>query len=369
MLVYNSMILWIVFLGVCHIRLQHNSGYLVQKKRNGQVPMMLAILAFGYIIFWAGMRTGYVDTAAYIAAFKNSPSEISKIWMYLNSDNKAPGFDILTILFKSLVSTDYHAWLMFIAIISGVPIMLTLRKRSINFFYSAFLFIVTLNFTWMLNGIRQFLVAAILFGLSDWIVERKTLRFVIVVLLLSTIHYTALIMLPAYWLVMGKPFGKKIICFIVALMACVIFLEPFVQMLEGALMGTVYEGYTEQFVLDDGVHPLRVFVMVLPAVIGFLGRKRLESINDKYINLCVNMSLVSAGIYFLGIFTSGILIGRLPIYFELYNLILIPYLVKKCFNKDSSKIMYALYTVGYLLFYFMLSGNLYYISDITGLLS
>lgn len=369
MLVYNSMILWIAFWGVCYIGLQHNHRSTSRKRVDGQVSMLLAILTFGYIIFWAGVRTGYIDTATYIANFESYPADVSKIWKYINPDNKSLGFDMLAILFKSLVSTNYHDWFMFVSVASGVPIMLILRKRSISFFYSAFLFIVTLNFTWMLNGIRQFLVASILFGLSNWIVERKTLRFVVVVLLLSTIHYTALVMLLVYWFVTGKPYGKKILCFVVILLACVMFLEPFVGTLETTLSGTVYEGYTEQFVTDDGVNPIRVLVMILPSVIAFVARKRLDGFNNEYINLCINMSLVSAGIYFLGIFTSGILIGRLPIYFELYNLILIPYLIEKCFNKKSTIIMYVLYTLGYLAFYFMLSGNLYYISDITGLLS
>ena len=81
------------------------------------------------------------------------------------------------------------------------------------------------------------------------------------------------------------------------------------------------------------------------------------------------MSVVCAGIYFLGIFTSGILVGRLPIYFEIYNLILLPFLLKNCFTKLSSKIMFVFCTVGFLGFYWLQIQVWYYVSDITGILS
>lgn len=362
------MIIWITFLGLGYSMWKQHNLIDVQRKVERRVPMSLAIFTFGYIIFWAGMRSGVADTATYIRMYNQYPSEISEILQYWNMDNKAPGFDTLSIMFKSLISSDYHAWFMAIAIASGVPIMLTLRKHSINFFYSAFLFIVTLNFSWMFNGIRQFMVAAILFALSDWIVERKTLKFIAAVLLLSTIHYTALVIIPVYFVVTEKPFGKKIILFLIVLLMCIVFIEPFVETLEMSLSDTAYSGFTEQFATDDGVNPIRVLVMLLPSVIAFVGRKRLECINDEYVNLSVNMSFVSASIYFLGVFTSGILIGRLPIYFELYNLILIPYLLKKCFTRDSSKIMFLLYTIGFLMFYMLVNGGSYYISDITGLI-
>ncbi len=81
------------------------------------------------------------------------------------------------------------------------------------------------------------------------------------------------------------------------------------------------------------------------------------------------MSVICVGIYFLGIFTSGVLVGRLPVYFELYNIILLPYLLKECFTKESSKIMFILCTVGFLGFYYLQTQNYYYISEFTGLLS
>ena len=371
MLIYNSMIVWIAVLGLIYNRsMACKTSVIENYDQSNKVPLYFAILVFGYIIFWVGMRSGVADTATYILGFKAAPSNLSAIPRYWTSDDvKAPGFETYKILFKRFISKDYHPWLMSIAIFSGIPIMVTLRKHSVSFFYSAFLFVVTLNFTWMLNGIRQFLAAAVLFLLSDWIVKRKTIPFIIAVLLMSTIHYTIIIMIPMYFIATGKPFGPKALLFIVVLLGCVIFLNPFLSAMETSLADTGYEGFREQFEVDDGVNPLRVVVGLVGPAIAFIGRRRIEEKNDPYINVCINMSLISAGLYFLGVFTSGILMGRLPIYFELYNLILLPYLFKNCFNEHSVKPMFILCAVGFLLYYYLQTSGLYYISDITGLIS
>lgn len=373
MIIYNSMIVWIVVLGIWNKLVKQSkekTQRFVQKQKDYKVPMYLAILTFGYIIFWVGMRSGVADTRAYISMFEGYPTSLAAIPQYWDfSENKSPGFITFSILFKHFISTDYHVWLMTIAILSGIPIMLILRKRSKYFFYSSFLFMTGIIFFWMLNGMRQFWAAAIVFLFSDWIEKRKTIPFMIVVLLAATIHFTVLVMIPMYFVATAKPFGKKVILFLILLLIAVIFLEPFVGAMEDVLQGTAYAGSTVQFAEDDGVNPIRVLVMSVTPAIAFCGRKVLEKKADAFINICINMSVICAGIYFLGIFTSGILVGRLPIYFEIYNLILLPYLLKECFTRESSKIMFVLCTIGFLGFYYLQMKNSYYVSEFTGILS
>lgn len=364
------MIVWVSVLGGLNHLIQRNSQvqYMKRSVYKNDVPLFMALLTFGYIIFWVGIRSGVADTAAYIAGFNSTPVSLSAIPQYWDfGDNKSPGFTTFNILFKHFISTDYHVWLMTIAIITGIPIMIVLRKKSEHFFYSTYLFITSIIFFWMLNGMRQFLVAAILFLLSDWIEKKKTIPFIMAVLVLATIHFTILVMIPMYFFVTAKPFGKKIALFILLLLLAIIFLEPFVSTMENALNDTAYSGVTNQFAQDDGVNPIRVLVMAVSPIIAFIGRKTIQKEEDPFINICVNMSVICAGIYFLGIFTSGILVGRLPIYFEIYNIILLPHLLKVCFTKDSSKIMFVLCTVGFFAYYFLQMRSSYYVSDLTGL--
>ena len=373
MIIYNSMIVWIVVLGFWNklvMQAKAKTQQIQQKTENYKVPMYLAILTFGYIIFWVGMRSGVADTRAYISMFEGYPTSLATIPQYWDfSENKSPGFITFNILFKHFISVDYHVWLMTIAILSGIPIMLILRKRSEYFFYSCFLFMTGIIFFWMLNGMRQFWAATIVFLFSDWIEKRRTIPFMIVVLIAATIHFTVLVMIPMYYIATAKPFGKKVMIFLILLLLAVVFLEPFVATMEDVLAETAYSGATEQFAQDDGVNPIRVLVMAVTPAIAFCGRKILGRKADTFINICINMSVICAGIYFLGIFTSGILVGRLPIYFEIYNLILLPYLLKECFTKESSKIMFVLCTIGFMGFYYLQMKNSYYVSEFTGILS
>ena len=369
MIIYNLMILWIAICSLFHSILNRNHKIVTTENATNKIPIFVAIITFGYIVFWAGIRSGVADTRAYINMYEAIPNSLSNIPELWTADNKSPGFDTLAIIFKCIISDNYHYWLMFIAMISGFSVMYTIWKRSDNFFYSAFLFVVTTNFTWMLNGIRQFLVVSILFALSDWIVERKTWRYIIAVLILSTIHFTALIMIPIYFIATEKPFGLRIILFIIALLLTIVFLEPFTNILELFLEETQYGGFSEQFIDDDGVNPLRVLVAIVPTIIAFMSRRKINHIGDRFLDLCINMSFIAAGLYLFGVFAGGILFGRFPIYCELYNIILLPALFKRCFAKNNTIIMYVLCAVGFFIYYFLQMRTSYYISEITGLIS
>lgn len=365
LIIYNSMIVWVCT--VMFIWETYKVRRIQDFDENKRVPLQIAVLTFGYFIFWAGMRSGVADTAAYISMFNGFGSSFGDLAGAF-SNAKAPGFEIVSIIIKMIFGSNYHCWLMIIAIISGVSVMLTLWKHSEHFFFSAYLFITMLDFFWMFNGMRQFIAASLLFLASDLIKEKKLLQFLVVCFLLMTIHYTAVVVIPMYWIVQGKAFNRKTIFFIILVLAAVVFLEPFINTLENILEGTAYSGATSQFVEDDGVNIIRVLVMVVPVLISFICRGLIDQENDSYINICVNMSIACASFYFLGVFTSGILIGRIPIYFELYNLILLPWLLNHCFTPNSRKLIYSICTVCFFMFYYTQMASSYYISELTGLI-
>ena len=74
---------------------------------------------------------------------------------------------------------------------------------------------------------------------------------------------------------------------------------------------------------DDGTNIIRVLVYSIPAILSFIGRKWLNAENNQCINLCTNMSIISAAIYMVSAGTSGVFLGRLPIFTSLYSYILL----------------------------------------------
>lgn len=372
MIIYWSMILWVVLIyfvySMGHKEEVMLTDYNIQQGIQKKIPLAYAIVVFGYFIFWIGMRKYVADTTAYINMFQSIPADFSTAWNQIDWEGKNPGFDIFNIIFKCFISQDFQWWLMTIAIISGVCIMIVLRKYSCSFFFSSFLFMTLLTFQWMMNGMRQFICVAVLFLCCDWIKDGKFIRFLIAVLLMSTFHMTALLMIPIYFVARSKPWDKKIGLFIVGIILICIFAEPFFSGVDSALGNTAYAGATSQFEEDDGVNPLKFLFIAIPAVIAFWKRDVLRQYYEKnaLLPICINMSLIASALYFVGIFTSGILIGRLPIYAEVYDLILIPYLLNVCFSKTERSIIKPVYVLILILFFYLLSNGMGYHSDITG---
>ena len=84
------------------------------------------------------------------------------------------------------------------------------------------------------------------------------------------------------------------------------------------------------------------------------------------------MSLISSGLYIISkIARSGVMLGRLPIYFSLYNLILLPWLIKFVFENNEKRLMNFMMIIGYCAFFYyqmvVIWNGMEYVSNILNL--
>lgn len=323
-----------------------------------------------YIIFWTGIRTQFVDTAAYISTYSDIPAaSFQSIIRYAKSYDKDQLFYFAAGVFKYVFGDNYHYWLFAIALLCGLCVVRQIYRHSDSPFFALFLFVSMSIFTWLMNGIRQFIVISILFALSDWLIDkRKRWGYILVVLLLSLVHSSALYAMPFIVIVMlSKPWDWKMILLTVVIAIAITHADQFVDV----LTGTVAQDYAETFDESAGSNIIRAVVAFVPVVISFAGRRIIRAKDDKYLNLCVNMSLVCALLYTLSSYTNGILVGRMPMYFQVYNLLLLPWLIKHCFAPHDRRAL-SIICVGCYLVYFTyqatIAGNYYYASDLTGFL-
>lgn len=359
MIIYVSMLV-VVFIGYC---LQKT--VVDVRRRDTRAAKFLVFLTFGYIIFWAGIRNRFVDTAAYISKFIGT--QWQDLYSLEISFDSGWGFDLLMILFKTFISDNYHAWLMFLAIISGTCLAIVFWRYSSNYYYTLFLFLSMIGFTWLMNGIRQFLAVAIIFACTPLLEKKRWLPYCIVVLLCVTIHATCIIMIPAYFVVHGKPWTKKTMLLIVATILILFFTSKFTNLMDSVLADTKWADVTAntEFAADDGVNPLRVLVFSVPTILAFIGRKRMNDENV-IVQIMTNMSILTTCIYAVGMVTTGVLFGRLPVYIELYSYILLPYVINKSFTKNSRLLLYVASIVCYLFYFYLMTRGMYYSSELTG---
>ncbi|MBQ9516652.1 MAG: EpsG family protein [Eubacterium sp.] len=347
--------------------------------------IILLLLPF----FFAAFRVEFADTESYIHTF-NSISDYSSLTAFANSYGKCELFYGIEYYFYKYISQDAQFFLFLVALLQSVLFIRTIRRFSEDFGMSAYVFVCNaMVFNWMCNGIRQFIVVAILFSLVDTVLKGKWYIFLPIVVFLTGlspfykmlgiegrpiwflcgIHESAIIVLPIYFIVRGKALTKKvwILLGVLLVLTALGLLDSF---LDTSTENTMYANEMDHVHADDGTNPIRVLVSSIPVLLVLYKRRNIiNSELPSIISLSINMSFVSSTLYIASIFTSGIFVGRLPAYCEVYNLILLPWLIINFHPHDRriiSPLLYALYLVYFIYQVLIVWGDNQFIIQIFG---
>lgn len=316
------------------------------------ISALLLVLPY---IFFAAYRENFMDTGGYALNFRNASSSLSDALAIFTSDTKDAGYYALVVLVKALGVPSYEIYFLLVAGFQMICILSVFRKYSPNLWASIFLFIASADYiSWMFNGIRQFLAVTMIFAATDWLLSRKYVRYLCVVLVASTIHQSALLMLPFALIMLGPAMNRKTLMMIAG---CVLFLplaDRFLPVFQDILSDTQYDDIMSNGIWenDDGTNIIRVLVYSTPALLALFGRRYVQLEHAPVYNLCINASLISMALYLVSSVTSGIYIGRVPIYVSLYGYILLPWLIDQIFEKTSAKLVYLVMIVLYFMYFY-----------------
>ena len=130
-------------------------------------------------------------------------------------------------------------------------------------------------------------------------------------------------------------------------------MDSFTPILEELLSDTQYNDVMtgEIWATDDGTSLIRVLVYSVPALIALLGRRYIRGSHDRAVNMCINASMITMAVYLVSAFTSGIYIGRIPIYTTLHCYTALPWLIDQIFEKLTARLIKLMLIVFYLLFF------------------
>lgn len=280
----------------------------------------------------------FIDTGAYIQGFLKSGTTWNDIKAIINGDGKDKGFDATVVVLRALIGDHYRVYLGVIAGFCLACVFAVYKRHSSNLFMTAFLFIASGEFVmWTHNGMRQFVAVSMVFAATELLLRKNYIPYILIVLLASTYHGSALIMLPVLFVVQGKAWNFKAIIMMLAILAVTSSTEILNDLLVGVMENSQYAGDVDTLMSTGGVNFFRVLVFAIPPVMALMFRRQITQLNIPIINLAVNMSIVSLGVYFIALFTSGIYIARIPIYFSLYNYILLPWIISRFFETMSSR--------------------------------
>ena len=205
---------------------------------------LLIFISMFSLVMVAGLRNNIGDTYFYMHSYTLLEDQSL-------SDIKFEGdfgFNILQLLLYQ-ISDDPQLLIFTTALVTNVLIVITLYKYSRMIELSLFVYIASGLFTVTMNGIRQSLAAAIIFAATKYILDGNFKKFLLVILLASTIHQTALIFIPIYFIVRRKAWTRDtyILLGLGVLMAA--GFSEFSQLLFSAIEDTKYGHYSE---FDEG---------------------------------------------------------------------------------------------------------------------
>ena len=323
------------------------------RERWDYLPAILLVVPY---ILWAGFRHDYFgDTALYRRTYLDMTDTVAHIPGYFTGDNKDPGFSAYTVLFKTIFGDSDELFFLVIALFQMLCIALVFRKYSPDYWTSIFLFVVSTDYlSWMHNGMRQFIAVTMIFAGFGLLVKKRYVPLVILILIAAQFHGSALLMLPVVFIVQGRAWNRWTVLTLAAAMVGIVFIDRFTPILNDLLQDTQYDDImtNEIWEADDGTNIFRVAVYSVPAILSLVGLPYVRAADDPVINISVNCSIVTMALYGVASVSSGIYIGRLPIYTTLMGYIALPWLIDHMFTEESAKIVKGIMIVAYLVVFY-----------------
>lgn len=334
------LLLWIGLVALVAYSAKLKRKETVLGQETERYSLLFAVIAFLPVFLFVSIGEVRGDIFGYLIGFDELSPSINVVFQNWWID-KGSGFKLIEVLIKRVFGNSREAFRIIFGLIQSIPLVLIYRKYSEDYVFSIFLFIAMGNYNgWMMNGLRQFVAACIIFAATPLLVKKKIVPTILIILIATTIHISAMMMIPIVLVSWFEPWKKGILSsFFVFVITLFIFVNNTDMLSEEILKN------------DNGANPIRIFISAIPVVIAFVGRKKIKADNNPLINICVNMSVFTMLIYFVATFTNGIGTGRLPIYTGLFNLILIPYLAENVFDEKISRNIKLFFVLFYLSFF------------------
>lgn len=331
MLYYLAILIFIIF------------WVIIEKKAVNRQSFWMPLLTLS---LFSGVRNYSVgtDSPGYTKVFRY-PEPI-KLDINSFSFKSEPGYDLYQSIL--LLLTNNYFWLFFF---SGLIITFSylnfIKKYSVNYLFSIFLFITLGQYTLFFNVLRQGIAISIVLIAAHYLIKKRPFKFLIYIILSSLFHVSALVLLPLYYLVYLKinVITKMVLAFFTSLIASNVVI---IYLAED---NAKYAGYTQKYEQASGTTTILFYVSLL--IILYVISKIYKIKDEIFIRLfafyAIGIALVFP-LYMLGTHPSGPL--RLLYYFSWTLIILIPISLKKINNS----LIYII-TIAICLIYFILSTS------------
>ena len=353
---YILIIGWVAVMAMLSVLTSVKQEETVCGKKEYRWRPVWAVVTVLPLVWMCSQRGGIMDTGAYLEGYKDMPRAFGGIISYIGTVKKDKGFYFLSAVIKCIVGNRSVVYLFILAALQAGMLFYVYRKYSSRYLMSFFLFLASTDYiSWMFNGIRQFTAVTITFIGIKFILDKKYVKAIVLILIASLMHQSALLMIPFIFIVQGKAWNKKSVLCILGCILILIFVNQFTDGMNNILSNTQYSNMVADWKEweDNGTNPIRVFVYSIPMILSIIGRKQIKEADNPVINIVTNFSILTSVIAMVSMKTSGIFIGRLISYGSMYSAsILLPWEIENIFTRNSTIIIKSATVLGYIGFFY-----------------
>ncbi|MFV0560945.1 MAG: EpsG family protein [Enterococcus sp.] len=315
-------------------------------------------ILYGFLFFLllavASFRTGFIDTPTYRRLFEEAGNQWTVLMEQGISFESEFGF-VLLMNGLNKITDNSQILLFFCALVILGTAFYMIKRYSVDIIFSFLLFLF-LEYVDGMNIVRQVFVGA-LFLLTLPLIQKKYFwRYVVVILLVSTIHMSAVICIPLYFLLRKRPSSVPILLLIGVGLALYLYPSLLEQIVEG-FFGTSskYATYFHESEWQYGISPFRLLVQGAPLCLLLIYEwkqrtaKKVDEEESPYYCIFANMMILNFLCNLLG--SNMVILARVAAYFSFASVLMIPYLLQRLLTKESYAIVRWIVLLLYGLFF------------------
>lgn len=322
---------------------------LTKNKISENIFLTLAAFLLMIIVSLRNLSFG-TDTLVYVEKFrKYNLIEFSQIIDYLNKIDEKDKTFYLLVRILNLFSLEESLIVVLFSILFLTSTFWMIYKYSNNSLISIILFICLGYLFFSLTGLRQTFALTFIIFSYKYLRERKMYKFIILVLLASLFHSTALVFLIAYPLVYLKLGIKHLVVLISASLINILFNSQIYSLLKNFIFNEQYEYYLnneESLNYSGFLIQLSIFLFCL------IFKKVILTKSPENITF---YNLIFIGLIFQLFATNIAVVFRISLYFSIFSIILFSNVISS-FKDVYIRILVNLIVIVILIMYLFISG-------------
>lgn len=312
------------------------------------------------LVVVTGLRGHFtVDYAIYYNLF-DRVQEMSLLEILQGNINVEVGYALINKLVGYFFN-DCVFLMVVLAFITVVSYLKVFRKYSKSVWISVILLLCIGSYYTSFNTTRIALAAALIFLSAKYLYEKKDWWcYFICIVLISTIHKSALIMIPLYFVLQYRTFAPKNRKYLFLIIPALLVFFVFGRTMINTLASIFYPSYVEEgYGMDWGNSLVTLFRPIVIMIFLWINRQYID-FTDKKQMIWVNGTIL---FFIISVLSCNIrILYRFYYYVLPFVLLLIPNILSKMpkYKRRRWTLVVILAAIGYLLISNILNDEVYY---------